>query len=148
LRDRRDDVPLLARVLLERIALRLGLRSPGLHPEAEAALAAWEYPGNARELGNVLERVLVLRDPRDPSPIDRDDVMAALGCALRPAAAPVIPGEDRLADAVARVEKANIEAALRRARGVKSHAARILGISRPTLDKKMADLKIDIWSKE
>jgi transcriptional regulator with GAF, ATPase, and Fis domain len=148
LRDRRDDVPLLARVLLERIALRLGLRSPGLHPEAEAALAAWEYPGNVRELGNVLERVLVLRDPRDPSPIDRDDVMAALGCALRPAAAPVIPGEDRLADAVARVEKANIEAALRRARGVKSHAARILGISRPTLDKKMADLKIDIWSKE
>jgi DNA-binding NtrC family response regulator/pSer/pThr/pTyr-binding forkhead associated (FHA) protein len=148
LRDRRDDVPLLARVLLERIAVRLGLRSPGLRPEAEAALAAWEYPGNVRELGNVLERVLVLRDPRDPSPIDRDDVMAALGCALRPAAAPVIPGEGRLADAVARVEKANIEAALRRARGVKSHAARILGISRPTLDKKMADFKIDIWSKE
>ena len=89
----------------------------------------------------------MVRDPRDPSPIDRDDVMAALGCALRPAAAPVIPGEGRLADAVARVEKANIEAALRRARGVKSHAARILGISRPTLNKKMADFKIDIWSR-
>ena len=49
---------------------------------------------------------------------------------------------------VARVEKANIEAALRRARGVKSHAARMLGISRPTLDKKLADFKIDIWAKE
>lgn len=148
LRDRRDDVPLLARVLLDRIAARLGLRSPGLQPEAEAALAAWEYPGNVRELGNVIERVLVLRDPRDPSPIDRDDVLAALGRAMRPAVASTIPGEDRLADAVARVEKANIEAALRRARGVKSHAARILGISRPTLDKKIADFRIDIWAKD
>jgi DNA-binding NtrC family response regulator len=49
---------------------------------------------------------------------------------------------------VARLERAKVEAALRRARGVKSHAARILGISRPTLDKKIADLAIDIWVKE
>ena len=148
LRDRRDDIPLLGRVLLERIAARLGLRSPGLHPDAEAALATWDYPGNVRELGNVLERVLVLRDPRDPGPIDRDDVMAALGCPMRvPVASPAV-GDDRLADVVARVEKANIEAALRRARGVKSHAARILGISRPTLDKKIADFRIDIWAKD
>jgi DNA-binding NtrC family response regulator len=49
---------------------------------------------------------------------------------------------------VARVEKANIEAALRRARGIKSHAARMLGISRPTLDKKLAEFKIDIWGKD
>ena len=151
LRERRDDVPLLARVLLERVARRLGLRSPGLQPEAEVALAGWDYPGNVRELGNVLERVLVLRDPRDPSPIDRDEVMAALCSAIRPAGAVLAAaalGEDRLADAVARVEKANIEAALRRARGVKSHAARMLGISRPTLDKKLADFKIDIWARE
>ncbi|MBN2576632.1 MAG: sigma 54-interacting transcriptional regulator [Deltaproteobacteria bacterium] len=148
LRDRRDDIPLLARVLLDRVAARLGLRSPELGKEAEAALCTWEYPGNVRELCNVLERVLVLRDPRDPSPIDRDDVMAALGSALRPPCPPQASGEDRLADAVARVEKANIEAAMRRARGVKSHAARILGISRPTLDKKLAELKIDIWAKE
>ena len=141
LRDRRDDIPLLARVLLERVAARLGLRSPGLAPEAEAALAEWEYPGNVRELGNVLERVLVLRDSRDPGPIDRDDVMAALGCAMRASVAPPSAGEDRLADAVARVDKSNIEAALRRARGVKSHAARVLGISRPTLDKKIEDLQ-------
>ena len=148
MRERPEDIPLLARVLLERIARRLGLRSPGLHPDAEEALATWDYPGNVRELGNVIERVLVLRDPRDPTPIDRDEVMAALCSAIRPPAPAVVAGEDRLADAVARVEKANIEAAMRRARGVKSHAARILGISRPTLDKKLADFKIDIWAKE
>jgi len=147
LRERRDDIPLLGRVLLEHIAARLGLRSPGLTPEAEATLAAWEYPGNVRELGNVLERVLVLREARDPGPIDRDDVMAALGCALRVSSSVQAGAEDRLADAVARAEKSNIEAALRRARGVKSHAARILGISRPALDKKIADFKIDLWAK-
>ena len=158
LRDRRDDIPLLARVLLDRIAGRLGLHSPELTPDAEAALAAWEYPGNVRELSNVLERILVLRDPRDPSSIDRDDVMAGLGRALRPLLSPaavlgaVVPNQEahegKLADAVARLEKGKVEAALRRARGVKSHAARILGISRPTLDKKIADFAIDIWAKE
>jgi DNA-binding NtrC family response regulator/pSer/pThr/pTyr-binding forkhead associated (FHA) protein len=153
LRDRRDDVPLLARVLLDRVAGRLGLRSPGLTQEAEAALATWEYPGNVRELSNVLERVLVLRDPRDPGSIDRDDVLAGLGHALRPPTVSVPASsqdahEGRLADAVSRLEKAKVIAALRRARGVKSHAARILGISRPTLDKKIADFAIDIWAKE
>jgi DNA-binding NtrC family response regulator len=153
LRDRRDDVPLLARVLLDRIADRLGLRSPGLLPEAEAALARWEYPGNTRELGNVLERILVLRDPRDPSPVDRDDVMAGLGLAMRPATDPSAGSgravrEDNLAGAVTRLERAKVEAALRRARGVKSHAARILGISRTALDRKIADLAIDMWAKE
>jgi DNA-binding NtrC family response regulator len=153
LRDRRDDIPLLARVLLDRVAARLGQRSPGLTPDAEAALATWEYPGNVRELANVLERILVLRDPRDPGSIDRDDVLAGLGRPMCPPAASVTASsqdahEGRLADAVARLEKDKVEAALRRARGVKSHAARILDISRPTLDKKIADFAIDIWAKE
>jgi transcriptional regulator with GAF, ATPase, and Fis domain len=149
LRERRDDIPLLARVLLDRIAARLGLRSPGLTSEAETALSSWEYPGNVRELANVLERILVLRDPRDPGAIDRDDVMAGLGVAMNAPAPSALPAsEDRLSDAVCRVEKQNIEAALRRARGVKSHAAKILGISRPTLDKKIADLGIDLWAKQ
>ena len=153
LRDRRDDIPLLARVLLDRIAGRLGLRSPGLTPEAEAALATWEYPGNVRELANVLERILVLRDPRDPGSIDRDDVLAGIGRPMRAPASPAaISSQDvhegKLADAVARLEKGKVEAALRRARGVKSHAARILGISRPALDKKIADFAIDIWAKD
>jgi DNA-binding NtrC family response regulator len=126
------------------------LRSPGLTLDAEDALSTWEYPGNVRELANVLERALVLRDPRDPGSIDRDDVMAALGFAMRVPSGDSVAagGDDRLSSAVARVEKHNIEAALRRARGVKSHAARILGISRPTLDKKIADLNIDLWAKD
>jgi DNA-binding NtrC family response regulator/pSer/pThr/pTyr-binding forkhead associated (FHA) protein len=148
LRERRDDIPLLARVLLERSAARLGLRLPELDKEAEAALGTWDYPGNLRELSNLLERVLLLRDAGDPSPIDRDDVLAALGAAMRPKTASPPSGDDRLADAAARGEKAKLEDALRRARGAKSLAARLLGLSRPVLDKKLADFKIDLWAKE
>jgi DNA-binding NtrC family response regulator/pSer/pThr/pTyr-binding forkhead associated (FHA) protein len=148
LRERREDLPLLARLLVGRMASRLGLRTPELGGEAEAALCAWDYHGNLLELGNLIERVLVLRDAGDPSPIDRDDVMAAFGAPMRPAAEAGPTVEGRLADAVARVEKTNIEAALRHARGIKSQAARLLGISRPRLDKKLAEFKIDIWAKE
>jgi DNA-binding NtrC family response regulator len=148
LRQRREDIPLLACALLERTAARLGLRAPEFSPAALAALGAWDFPGNVRELGNVLERVLVLRDAHDPGPVDADDVQAALGRDLR---APTVAGvevnlDGTLGEAVARLEKASIEAALRRARGVKSHAAKLLGISRPTLDKKIAELNIDIWA--
>ena len=56
-----------------------GRPSPSLAPTAEPALARWRWPGNARELGNVLERLLVMRDPGDDAPIDGDEVAAALG---------------------------------------------------------------------
>jgi DNA-binding NtrC family response regulator len=49
---------------------------------------------------------------------------------------------------VAALERVEVEAALRRARGVKSRAAQLLGLSRPTLDKKIADLSIDLWRED
>ncbi len=117
LRERRGDVAPLAAALLARVALRVGCRDPGLTPDAGELLAGGRWPGNARELGNVLERALVLRAP------------AARG-------------------KVAALERAEILAALRAARGVKARAAKQLGISRPTLDKKMTDLAIDLWNAD
>ena len=107
--------------------------------------ASWV--GNVRELSNVLERLLVLRDPSDTEPLEGDDVRAALGCALSPTMAGEPSENETLAEAVERVERSRIESAWRRARGKKSHAAKLLGISRPTLDKKIADLGIEIWQK-
>ena len=147
LRHRREDIPALARALLARVSTRLGVRVPAISDEALACLARWDFPGNVRELFNVLERMVVLRDPRDATPLDRDDVQAALG--KEPAKNTVaMPGDpdETLAMAVARLERTLIEAALRRARGVKSQAVKILGISRPTLDKKIAELGIDLWA--
>ncbi len=149
LRERLDDVPRLVPALLTRIAARLGLGSLPVTDGALKTLMGYSYPGNVRELQNVLERILVLREPTDTAPIDADDVAAVLGHPLLPMPAPIsAPADETLAQVIRRVEKTEIEAALRRARGIKSQAARQLGISRPTLDKKIAELCIDLWAKE
>jgi transcriptional regulator with GAF, ATPase, and Fis domain len=155
LRERRADIAPLARTLLARAAARVGCADPGLTPAGMEALARAPWPGNARELGNVLERALVLRDPGARGPLDEDEIADALPAPLPPPAA--VPaagaaparaaaGDPALPDKVAALERAEIVAALQAARGVKARAAKQLGISRPTLDKKIADLGIDLWA--
>jgi transcriptional regulator with GAF, ATPase, and Fis domain len=149
LRDRAEDIAPLAHALLARVAAAIGRADPGLTPGALAVLGRWPWPGNARELGNVLERALVLRAPPGATgPLTADEMAAALGAPAAAASEPTAAGAPAslsLADKVAALERAEIEAALRRARGVKSKAAQALGLSRPTLDKKIADLGIDLW---
>jgi transcriptional regulator with GAF, ATPase, and Fis domain len=157
LRARPADVASLAAALLSRIAARLGRRDPGVEPEALELLASARWPGNARELANVLERALVLREPGARGALSGDEIAGALGepaagHAPLAGAAPALSrgsaviADPQLPDKVAALERAEILAALRTARGVKARAAKQLGISRPTLDKKMADLGIDLWS--
>jgi transcriptional regulator with GAF, ATPase, and Fis domain len=142
LRERPDDVPPLALALLRRIAARLGRRDPGIDDGALEALARGGWPGNVRELGNVLERALVLRAPEQSGPLSAGEVAASLDESPRPLS--ILAGAT-LASKVDALERAEIETALRKARGVKARAAQALGLSRPTLDKKMADLSIDLW---
>ncbi len=156
LRERAADVAPLATALLSRIAARLGRRDPGLAPEALELLSRAPWPGNARELANVLERALVLREPASRGALAEAEIAGALGeppvarapsSPLSPAPrAPTANSDPQLTDKVAALERAEILAALRAARGVKARAAKQLGISRPTLDKKMADLGIDLWN--
>jgi transcriptional regulator with GAF, ATPase, and Fis domain len=142
LRERPEDVEPLARALLARTAAALGRRDVGLAEEAIEALRRWRWPGNVRELGNVLERALVLRAPATAGPISAGEIASSLDEAPR---APAAAAGATLASKVDALERAEIEAALRKARGVKARAAQALGLSRPTLDKKMADLDIDVW---
>ena len=83
LRARSADVAPLAPALLSRIAARLGRRDPGLGPEALAVLAGAPWPGNARELANVLERALVLREPGARGALTGDEIAGALGESAR-----------------------------------------------------------------
>ena len=145
LRERPEDVEPLARALLTRTAGALGRRDPGIADDALAALRGWRWPGNVRELGNELERALVLRAPGATGPISADEVSASLDDTPREPAAAT---GTTLASKVDALERAEIESALRRARGVKARAAQALGLSRPTLDKKMSDLDIDLWRKQ
>jgi transcriptional regulator with GAF, ATPase, and Fis domain len=147
LRERSEDVEPLARALLARTAAALGRRDPGLADDAIAALRRWRWPGNVRELGNAIERALVLRAPGATGPISAEEVATSLDDAPRD---PIVPAGEgtTLASKVDALERAEIETALRKARGVKARAAQALGLSRPTLDKKLADLDIDVWREE
>jgi transcriptional regulator with GAF, ATPase, and Fis domain len=146
LRERIDDIGPIADALLVRVATALGRRNPGLEEPARTFLRAARWPGNARELGNVLERALVLRDPASRAAIGAAEIALAMGGdeeAPGQAAAPT----GSLPDKIAALERAEVEGALRAARGVKARAAKLLGISRPTLDKKIADLGVDLWNQ-
>ncbi len=145
LRERLDDLEALAKVLVERMSQKMGRKPVPVAASACKALASWQWPGNVRELANVIERMLVLRPPHEQAPLDGDDVRAALGAALAPAAN-AGPVGNTLAAKVESLERQEITKALQAARGVKSRAASALGISRPTLDKKLHDLGIDLWA--
>ncbi len=151
LRERRDDVPLLAHHFLQRFCDENAKVLDGFTREALDALVRHEWPGNVRELENTVERGVVLARKRT---IGAEDLPPALvrpgGRRQAPAAdleAAVAQLADRLFDApptegvyravVGRAEQALVERALTRAEGVRLQAARLLGINRNTLYAKL-----------
>ncbi|MEM8962995.1 MAG: sigma 54-interacting transcriptional regulator [Acidobacteriota bacterium] len=80
LRDRREDIPLLAHHFIRRHSAKLGMPDLTISPEARRCLLAYDWPGNVRELGNVIERAVVLGDGelvrREDLP---DEVVTAIG---------------------------------------------------------------------
>jgi len=135
LRDRVDDIPLLAEHLIARAAREAGCAAPTLPHEVIAALCAYSWPGNVRELENEMRRLLVLAPEQvglaSLSKTVRDGVTVdhAVG------SAPVVDGD--LRETIAQFERAAIEAALNKAEGNKSRAGRALGISRFALQRKL-----------
>ncbi len=136
LRERMSDMEALCEVLLEQIALHTSGRPRELAPSAVAALAAHDWPGNIRELRNVLERACALTDKVR---LEAED-LAAIVTAKRSSALPRETSVRPLAAAVAETERDLIHAALRAAGGRKAKAARLLGISRAKLYDKLASL--------
>jgi transcriptional regulator with GAF, ATPase, and Fis domain len=132
LRERREDVPHLVRHFLESFCEREGIEPPQLRAEALALLMAHDYPGNVRELQNLVEAAASLADGE----IDSDVVRSLLGVAAGAAAADG-GGEDgaRPLD-LETLERRHIERVLGMTEGNKSAAARVLGITRRTLQRK------------
>ncbi len=138
LRDRLDDVPLLARHLLAQAARELNVDAPTLTTEADRALCSRSWPGNVRELVNTLRRALarsvaMQRAVLDPAhlagPVDASESHAR--------SADELAGLD-LAAATEHFQRRVVEAALRDAGGNKSEAARQLGVSRQWLHRLVA----------
>jgi len=136
LRERDGDVVLLAESGLERLAARLGRRVPNMSEEARETLSSYDWPGNVRELFNVLERALVLLDGNEMTPAD-------LPRELRePRSADTSSEDDGSTDDsriynLRELEKKAVKAALEKTGGKKGQAAALLGVSWPTLNRKI-----------
>ena len=131
LRERQDDVPLLAARFLAHAAARLGREAPAMAPGAMDTLMRYAWPGNVRDLENLMERLVVLTTRER---IDADDLPPAIRPGGSLPAAPKPAPSERLDD----LERDRIIDVLGTCDGNKKLAATLLGIHRSTLYAKLA----------
>ena len=132
LRERPEDVPVLAARFLARAASRMSRPAPALSPNACEALAEYSWPGNVRELENLMERLVVLEPREEIDARDLPEAIRVKGALPASKASPPSPG-DRLDE----MERARILAVLEACGGNKKLAASRLGIHRSTLYAKL-----------
>ena len=141
LRDRKEDVPLLADHFIERFNRLQGKAVTGVSRDALAVLMAHDYPGNVRELENAIERAFILCEVGE---IERchlpEDLIPRADAGDRDAVAGA--GTDDLASAVRAAERQAILEALERNAGNRQAAARDLGLHKSTLFRKIRGLGI------
>jgi two-component system response regulator HydG len=129
LRERPEDIPVLARHFVQRATSRFGKPAVELEPEALARLAAWSWPGNVRELEHALESAVALSDD------------GTLDLALLPGGdqepGTEAPPRGGLKEQLEVHERGLILAALQQVNGNRTEAARVLGIGRATLHDKL-----------
>lgn len=128
LRDRVEDIPELADRMLKAYSSKHGRRLDGFAPDALAAIRAYEFPGNARELANTVERAVIVSNGSRVEMTDLPEVLQAVRSRGK--------RSGRLT--LAEVEAAYVRETLAAARGNKSEAARLLGISRKNLYEKLS----------
>jgi two-component system response regulator PilR (NtrC family) len=139
LRERMDDLPLLAEHFLRRYNAENGKRIERISPPVMERLLEFSWPGNVRELENLIERGVVLTDGDE---IGLDVLPREMVEPAGPASPPDLPHGTNLAGAVSRYERQLIEGALRQAGGIQRQAAEILGLKPTTLNEKIKRLKI------
>lgn len=155
LRDRAEDIPLLLNHYLGEAAREIGIAPKHLTPDAAVALQGFDWPGNVRQLVNACRRLTITAPGNE---IRREDIPHDLG-GQRSDAGPAawLVGLARWAErqldkdtapplletAQPEFERALIRAALARANGRRQEAARLLGMGRNTLTRKIRDLDID-----
>jgi len=151
LRDREDDVFLLADYFLSRFARELDMDNPGMMPEARALLKSYPWPGNVRELANLIKKALIFSRGY---PIRPEEISQAIEAASAAEAYPeqdvlkimrnwirqglLTKAEENIFETfVDRFGSLIIQEALELTRGNRSQAAKLLGLSRPTLQAKI-----------
>jgi two-component system, NtrC family, response regulator PilR len=126
LRERREDIPLLAQHFLERFAREMGKRVAKVSEEAMRQLQAFDWPGNVRQLENVIERAVAFETTEAVMPERLPEVVRQPG---RSAPLPAIGDGFSLDAYLQSVEARLLGEALERSRGDRAEAARLLGVS-------------------
>jgi transcriptional regulator with GAF, ATPase, and Fis domain len=138
LRERKEDIPLLVQYFVDRYASRVGKKITGINKRSMDLLQSYKWPGNIRELQNVIERSVIISDSEN---LHVDESWLARGGAASPDSA-----TQPLSEKLAAQEREMIEAALAESKGRVSGpqgAAARLGIPQSTLDSKIKVLKIN-----
>jgi DNA-binding NtrC family response regulator len=161
LRDRQDDIPRLVRHFAQRFAGRMGRRIEIIPTAVMEALVRYPWPGNIRELQNVLERAVIL-SPGPVLHINLDDLRASASVRELPPAPPLFGTCDRspweefvaqeltsrpprlYAKALAWMERSVIALVLQQTLGNQTAAAELLGIARASFRYKIRKLRIDV----
>ncbi|MFH2012289.1 MAG: sigma-54 dependent transcriptional regulator [Pseudomonadota bacterium] len=134
LRERKEDIPLLADHFIQEVNIRLGSYSTGISPEAMEYLLKYPFPGNIRELHNLLERAIILGN-------DLIITSKSLQMAFQKSSAlshsTSLEKVTTLNETIENVEKSLIINALQKANGIQIEAAKILGINPKNLWKKI-----------
>ena len=143
LRDRPEDIPYLCGHILQKLAVRVGATTPVLSAGAQSSLVSYRFPGNVRELENILERALTLSEGSEIQDTDLRLSSAPAEDAARADVQEESPWPDDLDSVLENVERQTILNALKEARWNKTTAAKNLGISRRTLRYRLEKLGID-----
>ena len=156
LKERNGDIDQLALYYLDRFASELGVSNPGITREAQTVLNQMPWPGNIRELANTLQKALIFNRG---TPIGKEDILAAAGHKGKERYPDAIDAKELLRswvrqllqddrcenlfeESVDRFAALLIEEALSVTGGNRSRAARLLGLSRPTLHAKIDKYKL------
>jgi Nif-specific regulatory protein len=149
LRNRREDIPLLANSFLAKLAVDINMPVPEISPEALWALTRYDFPGNIRELQNILERACLLCRGADDKagaialPHLPHELSDGAPGRLDSPASPAPGAEPARLDALASNERAMVVNALRQSGWNQSQAAKLLGISRDNIRYRMRKYQIE-----
>ena len=146
LRERREDIPLLAEHFLFQLAARLGQPAQPLSPAALNKLCRHNWPGNVRELKNVIERAAILCETEQ---IADDCILFGFEVGLQgrlPSTLPTATGGQSLPELLGRYEREIISEALEQAPSVRQ-AAKTLGVSHTTLLNKIKKHRLQLAIK-
>jgi nitrogen regulation protein NR(I) len=150
LRERREDIPELVNYFLERFAGELKVEKPLITDDAMALLTHHSWPGNVRELEHCIHRAMIFTrgypiQAADLTPLIRESAERGAACALDDEVLQDLvrrylisfQGASAHGDFLDKVERVLLTEALQKVKGNQTHAARLLGIPRPTLHAKM-----------